>query len=173
MQKNVASQKLIVYAFDSTTNLPKTGDAANITAYVSKDYGSVTVLADTSATEMSSGNAAGFYLFDLAQTETNGDTLLFSAKSSMSNIVVIASPATVFTTSANDIADAMLDRSNGIETGYTPRQVLRLLAAAMAGKSSGHASGAPIYRSITDAKDRITATTDSSGNRSVVTLDGT
>jgi hypothetical protein len=99
--KNVASQKVIVYAFDSTTNLPKTGDAANLTAYVSKDYGAVTVLGDTSATEMDATNAKGYYLFDLTQGETNGDTLLFSAKSSTANIVVIGSPATVFTNPPN------------------------------------------------------------------------
>jgi hypothetical protein len=45
MQKNVTGQKLIVFAFDSTTSLPVSGDAANLTAYVSKDYGTVTVLA--------------------------------------------------------------------------------------------------------------------------------
>src|SRR5436853_6554933 len=101
MLKNVASQKLIVFAFDATTNLPKTGDAANLTAYVSKDYGAVTVLGDTSATEMDATNAKGYYLFDLTQTETNADTLLFSAKSATSNIVVIGSPATVFTLPAN------------------------------------------------------------------------
>lgn len=101
MQKNVASQKLIVFAFTSTTNVEKTGDAANITAYVSKDYGAVTVLGDTSATEMDATNAKGYYLFDLTQAETNADTLLFSAKSATANIIVVAAPATVFTTPAN------------------------------------------------------------------------
>lgn len=101
MFKNVASQKLIVYAFDATTNLPKTGDAANLTAYVSKDYGAVTVLGDTSATEMDATNAKGYYLFDLTQGETNADTLLFSAKSSTANVVVIGSPAAVFTSPPN------------------------------------------------------------------------
>ncbi len=92
MQKNVAGQKLIVYAFDSTTNAPKTGDAANITAYVSKDFGAVTVLGDTSATEMDATNAKGYYLFDLTQAETNGDALLFTAKSSSLNVVVLGTP---------------------------------------------------------------------------------
>jgi hypothetical protein len=102
--KNVASQKLIVFAFDATTNLPKTGDAANLTAYVSKDYGAVTVLGDTSATEMDATNAKGYYLFDLTQAETNANTLLFSAKSSTANIVVIGAPATVFTDPPNHSA---------------------------------------------------------------------
>jgi hypothetical protein len=101
MQKNVTGQKLIVFAFDSTTSLPVSGDAANLTAYVSKDYGTVTVLGDTSATEMDATNAKGYYLFDLTQAETNANTLLFSAKSSTANIVVVAVPATVFTNPPN------------------------------------------------------------------------
>lgn len=122
MFKNVASQKLIVFAFDTTNNTAKTGDAANITAYVSKDYGAVTVLGDTSATEMDSTNAKGYYLFDLTQAETNADTLLFSAKSSTANIAVIGVPATVFTLPTTGIlapttAGRTLDVSAGGEAG--------------------------------------------------------
>lgn len=124
MQKNVASQKLIVFAFDATTNQPATGDAANLTAYVSKDYGSVTVLTDTSATEMDATNAKGYYLFDLAQAETNADTLLFSAKSSTSNIVVIAVPATVFTVPASF-------NSLTIANNATAANVTRIAGAAV------------------------------------------
>ncbi len=101
MQKNVASQKLIVFAFDSTTNLPRTGDAANISAYVDIDFGGVTVLGTNTATELDSTNARGYYSFPLAQAETNGNTLLFTARSSTSNIVVVGAPAAVFTTPAN------------------------------------------------------------------------
>lgn len=96
MFKNVAA-KFIVFAFDATSNVPKTGDAANITAYVSKDYGTVTVLADTSATEMDATNAPGYYLFDAAQGETNGDCLMVSGKSSTANIKVIGAPAVIYT----------------------------------------------------------------------------
>lgn len=97
MFKNVASQKVIFFAFDSTTNLPKTGDGANITPYVSKDYGTVTVLGTTTATELDSTNAKGYYSCVLTQAETNADTLMFTAKSSTANIVVIGSPAVVMT----------------------------------------------------------------------------
>lgn len=118
MFKNVASQKLIVFAFDSTTNSPKTGDAANITAYVSKDYGAATVLTDTSASEIDATNAKGYYLFDLAQAETNANVLLFSAKSSTSNIVVIGVPATVFTVPANFTATS-IDSSGNVAANVT------------------------------------------------------
>lgn len=101
MQKNVSGQKLLVFAFTPADGLPVTGDAANITAYVTIDGGTVTALADTSAVEKSSTNAAGYYQFDLAQAETNGDALLFTAKSSTSGVVVVAAPAMVFTTPPN------------------------------------------------------------------------
>lgn len=118
MQKNVASQKLIVYAYDATTNTPKTGDAANITAYVSKDFGSVTVLADTSAAELDATNGKGYYQFDLAQAETNADTLLFSAKSSTSNIYVVGVPAVVFTTPPNfSLIDVNATGGVGVDWG--------------------------------------------------------
>ncbi len=89
MLKNISGQKIRFFAFDYSTGAPKTGDAANITAYVSKDRGALTVLADTTATEVSSTNAAGTYEFDLAQAETNGDTLDFTAKSSTANVSLV------------------------------------------------------------------------------------
>jgi hypothetical protein len=97
--KNVASQKITVYAVDASTGLPKTGDAANITVYVSKDDGSVTALGDTSATEADATNAKGDYLFDVTQTETNADKLRFTGKSSTSNVVIV--PQTIYTIPAS------------------------------------------------------------------------
>lgn len=89
MFKNVANQKIAVFAFDTTTGAAKTGDSANVAVYLSKDYGSVTQLTDTSATEMDATNAKGWYLFDVSQTETNADALLFTGKSSTANISVV------------------------------------------------------------------------------------
>lgn len=83
--------------------------------------------------------------------------------------VVNAAIAALSIPTANTNADALLDRANGIETGLTLRQALRIVAAVLAGKSSGH-PGSPVYRDINDLKDRVVATV-SSGNRSVVTLD--
>jgi hypothetical protein len=95
MFKNVASQKLTLLAIDTTTNAPKTGDAANLTAYVSKDDGAVTVLGDTSATELDATNAPGLYSFDLTQGETNADKVLGTGKSTTANIKLI--PLLVYT----------------------------------------------------------------------------
>src|SRR3954467_10293845 len=102
----------MVFAWDTTTGVAKTGDAANITCYVTKDYGTVTVLADTSATEMDSTNAKGYYLFDAAQGETNGDCLMISAKSTTANVAVIGAPAVIYTRpTTNWLAPTVLNRT--------------------------------------------------------------
>ncbi len=68
-------------------------------------------------------------------------------------------------------ANALLDLASGVETGLTPRQSLRLMAAVLLGKASGLETTTAVYRDIGDSKDRITATVDVDGNRSAVTLD--
>jgi hypothetical protein len=72
--------------------------------------------------------------------------------------------------SAEDIAQAVWGMDNGIETGWTPRQIMRVVAAVLAGKVSGAGSNAPVFRAITDAEDRVNAVTDASGNRTSVTI---
>lgn len=72
----------------------------------------------------------------------------------------------------NSIADALLDRADAIETGLTPRQSMRLIVAADAGKLSGAATTTiAIRNAVADSKARITATVDASGNRSAITYD--
>lgn len=85
LYKNVASQKIHVYAYDSTTGEPKTGDAAQITAYVSLD-GTANAVDDAAPTEVDSTNMPGIYAFDLTQAETNCDAFALYAKSSTANI---------------------------------------------------------------------------------------
>ena len=119
MFKNVASQKIIVFAFDETDNTPKTGDAVQITAKVSKDYGAASAITDTNPTEIEDG----YYAFDLSQAETNADTLLFLPESSTADIQVIACPATVFTrppyfTSLGIESDGDLVKVNALD-GHT------------------------------------------------------
>jgi len=97
MQKNVAGQQWIVFAFDRTDNTPKTGDAANITANLRIDGGAANAVDDTNPTELEDG----YYVFDLSQTETNGALLLICPASSTADIQVIGCPATLYTTPPN------------------------------------------------------------------------
>lgn len=60
-----------------------------------------------------------------------------------------------------------------IETGFTAEEMMRLVAASLAGKLSGAGTTNVKIRDLNDTKDRIDATVDASGNRTAVTLDDT
>jgi hypothetical protein len=71
----------------------------------------------------------------------------------------------------NAIADAYLDRVNGIEAGLTPRQAQRIQTAAAAGVVSGAAgTSISIQAAGNPTTLRIAATVDANGNRTAVTL---
>ncbi len=97
MQKNTAGQKWIVFAFNRTDNTPLTSDAANITANLRIDGAAANAVDDTNPTELEDG----FYIFDITQTETNGDCILMTPASSTADIQVIGVPGVVWTTPAN------------------------------------------------------------------------
>lgn len=99
LQKNVASQKIAVYAHDTANDVPKTGDAANITAQISKDFGTPAATNDTNPTELDATDHPGIYVFDLTQAETNAENVLLSAVSSTADILL--DPVQVFTTPPN------------------------------------------------------------------------
>jgi len=86
--KNVASQKLAVFAWDTTADTEKTGDAANITGRLSKDGAAMPATNDVNPTELDATNAPGVYVFDMTQAETNADLLVLFAKSSTANIKI-------------------------------------------------------------------------------------
>jgi len=76
-------------------------------------------------------------------------------------------------TAADEVANALLDLTDGVETSLTLRQAIRLILSAAAGKLSGAATSTVTIRNVGDTKARITATVDADGNRSAVTTDGT
>jgi hypothetical protein len=55
-----------------------------------------------------------------------------------------------------------------IEPGFTAARMLRIMAAAMAGVSSG-GPGSPVFRNLSDSQDQVTGTVTSVGDRSDVT----
>ena len=111
---------------------------------------------------------AGYYRLDLPNAALSTATIL-QVIGEASGKHVLYPPITV---GADAIGTGVLDVAAGIETGLTPRQALRLMAAALAGKLSGAAgTTVTIRNAVADSKDRIVATVDSSGNRSALTLD--
>lgn len=93
MFKNVAGQSIELFAFDKTTNSPKTGDAGNISTFVAINSGAVSSSGNT-VTEWNSIKAPGWYLLALSQAETNGDALMFTGTSATANILIVGRPIT-------------------------------------------------------------------------------
>ena len=100
MYKNVASQYVIVFAWDNANGVPKTGDAANITGRTSKDSVDSAATNDVNPTEIA--NAPGQYAFLMSQGETNCDLLGLTAVSSTADIDI--QPVIIYT---RDIAGIM------------------------------------------------------------------
>ena len=96
MLKNTASQKWIVFAFDSTTNLPKTGDALNITANLRLDGGAANPVDDLNPAELE----GGYYAFDLTKAETNANLIAICPSSTTADVLVIGIPGAVWTITA-------------------------------------------------------------------------
>ena len=91
-----------------------------------------------------------------------------TADGSLSAAIIVTGDAL----STANVADAILDALNAVENGMTVRQALRLISAAVGGKASGAETTEITFRNaVADTKDRIIATVDSSGNRTVITAD--
>ncbi len=67
------------------------------------------------------------------------------------------------------VADALLDRPNGVETGKTVRQTMRILGAVLAGKASGARTGTESFTGLDGSTPRVQVTTDAAGNRTNAT----
>ena len=75
--------------------------------------------------------------------------------------------------SSYENTDSFLDKANGVETGWTVREAMRIMLSVIAGKVSGAGTGTEIFRNTTDTKNRVSSTVDTSGNRTTVTYDKT
>ena len=74
------------------------------------------------------------------------------------------------TTCADRTADKVWEKV--IDAGYTAEEILKIMAAVLAGESSGAGTGTVTFKSIDGIKDRVIADVDGTGNRTAVVLDG-
>ena len=86
------------------------------------------------------------------------------------NAAAIATGAIDADALAADAVDEILDEV--VEGSLTMRQVLRIVLAALAGKSTGGGSGTINFRDQADSKNRIAATVNVNRDRTAVTVDG-
>lgn len=87
LDKNTAGQYWPVMAISTSTGLPVSGDAANITADISIDAAALAATNDVNPTELGS---SGIYLFTLTQAETNGDLLVLSPATITAGTIIIS-----------------------------------------------------------------------------------
>lgn len=99
MNKNQAGQTIDMLVIDTGANLPKTGDAANLTLYIRKDDGAVNAAEDTTAAEVNAVSAMGLYSFAVSQGESNANKILFSAVSTTPGVRAV--PREVLTVSGS------------------------------------------------------------------------
>jgi hypothetical protein len=153
--KNKLSQKAPVYAYTLSTGAAKTGDAANITAQVSKDGGSAAATNDVNPAEADATNLPGVYLFDLTQAETNCDLLILAPKSSTSGVAL--EPLFLFT--EPEIRDVNTTQISGDSTVADTLESLLdggggTLTANITGSITGNLSGS--VGSVTGAVGSVT-----------------
>ena len=107
MKKNVASQIVIVFAWDTANGVPKTGDSGNITAQISKDGGAASGTNTANPTEIDAANMKGLYYFPLQQGETDCDVFALSPVSGTADIDL--EPVVIHTTNVeNEVWDEAL-----------------------------------------------------------------
>lgn len=140
MQKNVASQIWIVFAFDRTDNTPKTGDAANITANMRIDGGAANAIDDLNPTELEDG----YYFFNITAAECNGDNLLLTPQSATGNIQVIAVPGAVWT------------RPSGFDTltqNAIAQEIMKIDIDTVEGTAAIHSLCTAILKAVSRVRD--------------------
>jgi hypothetical protein len=85
LTKNLAGQGCYLFAYLTTTGLPKTGDSANITSAISKDGAASSATATANPTEI----GAGVYWQPLSQAETNANALAIYSSSTTASVLIV------------------------------------------------------------------------------------
>jgi len=154
MFKNVASQKLAVYAHDTAADAAKTGDAANITANICLDgtVNSSNSTNDVNPTELDATDFPGVYVFDLTQAETNADMIVLAAVSSTADIAL--EPVVVYTLPGDNAALA----ADVLELGSSTQSATDLKDFADAGydPATNKVQGVVLVDTTTTNTDMVT-----------------
>lgn len=100
----------------------------------------------------------------LAQENT---VLLVSAKTD--NLPAAPADQSLITAGFENIADPW---AAAIEAGLTAGEILRIIAAVLAGKVSGAGSGTETFSGLDGTTPRVVSTVDDGGNRTAVAVDG-
>jgi hypothetical protein len=141
----------------TATNLTNAPTAGDFTATMKTSIGTAVAASAVASVTGAVGSVTGLTASDVGAIKAKTDNLP-------------ASPAAVSDIpSAASNAAAVLAAT--VEGSITVVKMLRGFGSALLGKASGLATTTAVYRNASDSKDVITATVDSDGDRSAVTLD--
>jgi len=87
----------------------------------------------------------------------------------VSTRAVPGSAMTLTTAERDAVANALLNLAGAIESTFTVKQTLQLIAAILLGKTSSGPTNT-IFRNMTDTTNRVVTIADGNGNRTTVTL---
>jgi hypothetical protein len=157
-----------------STGAPFTLTSGQVGAY--KDNGPTEITAGITLTPNFDGRT-GLNQVRLAASGANGYTAgwyaLVLTAGTVDGISVVGEVLAEFSlgefATMAEVVDGVLDEI--VEGTTTFRQLLRLYAAALHGKVAGGGTTLVKFRDLADSKDRITATVDTNGNRTAITLD--
>lgn len=166
--QNQAAATAALTAFGTSTLTQaqaQAGAAAALTAFGASTL--TQAQSQTAATSALTAFGASTLTQAQAQSATNSALVSYGASTLTSGQVTAAVPT------AAQISTQVMDSEN-VETGLTFRQSLRLMASVLFGRRAGTNSGTETFNAaITNAKTRVTATIDGSGNRTAITTDAT
>ena len=144
LYKNTDGQKLAVTAIDTSTGALKTGDAANITAQISKDGGASAATNDANPMELDATNHPGVYVFDMLQAETNADLISLYAVSATGN-VSCGDPQLILT-QERPLAEANVELAAIPTTTSDLREMLQFLFEYFRNKRTATADTETLYK---------------------------
>jgi len=153
---NATADKVISIVASDTLALTVT--TADLTSAVQAE-------ASSSGTLTPSATLGGIFEVEATANLVGAPTFVLTALGGM--VATAGGPTEL---SPEGLSVELLDNQN-IETGVSLRETMRLVLSALAGKLSGAPGTTITIRNVTDDKDRIVATVDSSGNRSSIIYD--
>lgn len=159
-----------IYAYDSATGAPKTGDSANITPRLVKD-GTGAALTTATVTEVDATNLPGSYKVSISGTEADCDALVVGGKSSTSGVYIVPTVYQMerLPDAAPDAAGGVRDVARVAGTSQTARD---LGAGVLVSDKTGFSLSSAGVQAIWDALSSALTTAGSIGKRIVDYLTG-
>jgi hypothetical protein len=162
--------------FSICTHDPDTGVLTNADGnptYRIYEDDTATAIANGTMATLDAGTTTGFYVKKIAcssPTYTAGKSYSIYIEATVDS----EKGGICYGFKARDKDISVADIIAGIADGsYDLKEMMRIMFSVLSGTTTGGGTTSLTFKDPTGAKDRVTATVDASGNRTVITLDAT